>query len=176
MISGNGTNLQALIDADKGGKWQIKLVVSDKPDAFGLERAVAAKIKTRVISKHEPSVLLESLEENQIDGIVLAGYLSVLPREIVTAYEGKIINIHPSLIPAFCGKGFYGAKVHAAVLESGVRVTGATVHFVDEGVDTGPIILQKPVPVLDGDTMESLQKRVLQVEHEILVKALEVLL
>ena len=175
LISGNGTNLQALIDANKGGKWQIELVVSDRQDVFGLKRAAAANIKTRVILKHEPCVLLESLKESRIDGIVLAGYLSILPREIIAAYKGKIVNIHPSLIPAFCGKGFYGARIHSAVLESGVKVTGATAHFVDEGVDTGPIILQKSVPVLDGDTVESLQKRVLQVEHEILVKAIEVL-
>lgn len=176
LISGGGTNLQALIDANKEDKWQIKLVVSDKQNAFGLKRAVSANIKTLFISKYEPVKLLDSLKENDIDGIVLAGYLSILPHEIIKVYEGKIINIHPSLIPAFCGKGFYGAKVHSAVLESGVKVTGATAHFVDTGIDTGPIILQKTVPVLDGDTVDSLQKRVLQTEHEILVEAVRILI
>ena len=171
LISGGGTNLQALIDANKGGKWQIVLVVSDKQNAFGLKRAASANIKTQFISKHEPGALLEALRENCIDGIVLAGYLSILPREIIAVYEGRIINIHPSLIPAFCGKGFYGERVHRAVLDRGVKITGATAHFVDCGIDTGPIILQKSVPVLEGDTVESLQKRVLQAEHEVLVKA-----
>ena len=175
LISGSGTNLQALIDADKEGKWQIKLVVSDNRNAFGLKRAAAANIETLFISKHEPGVLLDLLKKTGVDGIVLAGYLSILPREITAAYEGRIINIHPSLIPAFCGKGFYGARVHAAVLESGIKTTGATVHFVNDEIDSGAIILQKPVPVLDGDTVESLQIRVLRTEHEILVKGVKIL-
>ena len=175
MISGSGTNLQALIDADKNNKWQIKLVVSDNENAFGLKRAAAENIETRVILKHAPHLLLKLFKERNIDGIVLAGYLSILPHEIIEDYNGRIINIHPSLIPAFCGKGFYGRKVHDAVLKSGVKTTGATVHFVDDGIDTGSIILQKCIPVLDNDTVESLQKRVLQVEHEILVEAVKIL-
>ena len=175
LISGNGTNLQALIDADNGGKWEIKLVVSDNENAFGLKRAARANIKAMFISKHETGILLEALKENLINSIVLAGYLSILPGKIIAAYDGKIINIHPSLIPDFCGKGFYGARVHSAVLKSGVKTTGATAHFVDEGIDTGPIILQKSTPVLEGDTVESLQKRVLQLEHEVLVKAVNIL-
>jgi len=175
LISGNGTNLQALIDANKNEKWEIWLVVSDNPNAFGLKRAEAANIKTMYISKHDPGILLETLRKNRIDGIVLAGYLSILPRKIVSAYKGKIINIHPSLIPDFCGKGFYGEKVHSAVLESGVKITGATVHYVDEGIDTGPIIMQKSVSVFKDDNVESLQKRVLQAEHEILLKAVRMM-
>jgi len=174
LISGSGTNLQALIDADKEDKWQIKLVISDRENAFGLKRAALKNIETRVILKHTPHILLKLLKERSIDYIVLAGYLSILPLEIIEAYSRRIINIHPSLIPAFCGKGFYGTKVHDAVLKSGVKITGATVHFVDDGIDTGPIILQERIPILNNDTVESLQKRVLQVEHKILVEAIKI--
>jgi len=158
LVGGGGTNLQALIDADLSKN--IAIVISNKPDAYALERAKEAKIKTAVIT--DQSELLAILEQNKVDLIVLAGYMRILSGEILRKYEKRIINIHPSLIPSFCGAGFYGLKVHQAALKAGVKVTGATVHYVSEVVDGGEIIAQKVVEVKEGDTPETLQKRVME--------------
>ncbi len=160
LVSGGGTNLQALIDSGI----QISLVLSSKTDAFALERAKAAGIKTAVVLRGEnfENEITEVLTKEEIELIVLAGFMSVLSENFVKKFENKIINVHPSLIPAFCGDGFYGLRVHKAALERGVKITGATVHFVNEITDGGPIILQKTVAVLDGDTPETLQKRVME--------------
>lgn len=185
LVSGGGTNLQALIDAQKAGQMnscELTLVVSSKPDAFALTRAAEAGIPTEVVdiksftdrSEFEKK-LLEVLCENIIDMIVLAGFMYVLSRDFVSSYLEKIINVHPSLIPAFCGDGFYGLRVHKAVLDYGVKVTGATVHYVNEITDGGKIILQKAVEVKDTDTPESLQQRVMrEAEWVILPKACEI--
>lgn len=172
LVSGGGTNLQALIDQIEENKLpgvKIEVVISNKPDAYALERAKKHGIKTEVIIKKNYAdrkafgeALLSLINSYKINLIVLAGCLFILPEEVILSYRNKIINIHPSLIPSFCGSGFYGLKVHEAVLARGVKVTGATVHFVDEGTDTGPIILQKAVSVNDDDTPESLQKRVME--------------
>lgn len=183
MVSGGGTNLQAIIDAIHQGtitNTEIKVVISNKKDAYALERAKQNGIEAVCVSPKDfedradfNQALLEKLDEYNLDLIVLAGFLVVLPPELTNKYKGKIINIHPSLIPAFCGNGFYGLKVHEKVLERGVKVTGATVHFVDEGTDTGPIIYQKAVEVMEGDTPEKLQKRVMeQAEWKILPQAI----
>ena len=182
FVSGGGTNLQALIDACADGRIpaQISGVISSRDDAFALTRAQDAGIPTAVVrqkdyanAKERDRALLRIARDMGGQAVVLAGYMSILGSEIV----GKlpIVNIHPALIPSFCGKGYYGAHVHRAVLEYGAKVSGATVHFVDEGTDTGPIIMQKCVPVLDGDTEQSLAARVLTVEHEILVKSVAML-
>ena len=185
FISGGGTNLQALIDSVDSGelKAQIGLVISSREGAGGLERAKKHNIETCVIKKADFSdlegfsnAILEELKKQKIEILVLAGYLNLIPPKVIERYKNKIINIHPSLIPAFCGRGFYGERVHKSVLEYGVKVTGATVHFVDEGADTGPIILQKPVMILPKDDIDSLSRRVLSVEHELLPKALGLLL
>ena len=183
MVSGGGSNLQAIIDAIDSGYikgCRIAIVISNKAGVFALERARGAGIPGCVITpaefkdKHEYNRhLLKVLKENDIDYIVLAGYLSILAPEIVDAYRYKIINIHPSLIPSFCGMGFYGSRVHKAVLDYGVKLTGATVHFVDEQADTGPIILQQAVEVQEGDTVDTLSKRVLEVEHKLLPLAVK---
>lgn len=173
LVSGGGTNLQAIIDKIQSGELeQIELVkvISSKEGAFALERASKAGIRTAVAKEQEG--VLRELEESGAQIVVLAGYMKVLSPEIIKHYRNRIINIHPSLIPKYCGKGFYGLRVHRAVLEGGETESGATVHYVDEGVDTGEIILQKKVPVLAGDTPEELAERVLQVEHEILAKGL----
>ncbi|HHU78521.1 MAG: phosphoribosylglycinamide formyltransferase [Caldicoprobacterales bacterium] len=184
LISGGGTNLQAVMDAVDQGSIPagINLVLSDRPGAYGLIRARKRGIPAYCINrKHFKDsgafnrALLKKLKEYQVDYIVLAGYLSILSPELVEAYRNKIINVHPSLIPAFCGMGRYGDKVHKAVLEYGVKITGATVHFVDEGADTGPIIFQKHVEVLPDDTVETLSKRVLDAEHELLPRAVALL-
>ena len=169
LISGGGTNLQALLDAVAEGRLLARIsgVISSTKHAYGLVRAEHAGIPTRVISKRDAAVLT-ALRAFEADYIVLAGYMSILSPEIIGLYKNRIVNIHPSLIPSFCGKGYYGLHVHEKVLEYGAKVTGATVHFVDEGTDTGPIILQKAVSVLDDDTPEILQQRVLRVEHELL--------
>lgn len=183
LVSGGGTNLQAIIDGVEGGRitnTHIQVVISDNPNAYGLVRAKNHGIHTKVISPKEytdieeySNVLIKELKESQIDLIVLAGYLKIIPRSVVQAFSNGIINVHPSLIPSFCGDGFYGLKVHEAVLNRGVKVTGATVHFVDEGTDTGPIILQKAVDVREDDTKESLQKRVMEeAEWSILPEAI----
>lgn len=173
LVSGNGTNLQAIIDAIDTkiiNDAQISIIISNNKNAYALQRA--KNIKSKFISSKDSHILLQTLLQNNIDLIVLAGYLPILPSDIILKYENKIINIHPSLIPSFCGKGFYGEKVHEAVLKAGVKITGATTHFVDCTVDTGKIIMQKAVEVYDNDTVETLKKRVLAVEHEILVKSI----
>ena len=146
-------------------------VIASREDAFALERAAKAGIETAVAK--EPQQVMEELQKSGADMIVLAGYMKVLPKEIIERYRNKIINIHPSLIPKYCGKGFYGKRVHQAVLDGGETVSGATVHFVDEGVDTGEIILQREVPVEPGDTAETLAARVLKTEHVILAEGIK---
>ncbi len=172
LVSGGGTNLQAIIDSmDKGiiTNAEIKVVISNNPNAFALKRAENHGIENVCISpksfdtREEFNVaLIQKLDEYKLDLVVLAGCMVVLPKELIAKYEGKIINIHPALIPSFCGKGFYGLHVHEEVLKRGVKITGATVHFVDEGTDTGPIIMQKAVEVKQDDTPEILQKRVME--------------
>ncbi len=182
LVSGGGTNLQALIDAEKCGEiagGKITCVISSKPDAYALERAKQNGIKTRVLVRrdfadvHEYSkAMLAALDEEKADLVVYAGFMTILDETVCKAYPNKMINVHPALIPSFCGKGFYGLHVHEAALEKGVKVTGATVHFVTEVCDGGPIILQDTVPVLNGDTPEILQKRVMEnVEWKLLPKA-----
>ena len=183
FVSGGGTNLQALTDSIEGGglpSAEIALVISSRKDAFALKRAERAGIKTAVIPKSEykddaahGSALLEALEAADTDLIVLAGYMSILQPEVIKKYSRRIINIHPSLIPKYCGKGFYGMKVHKAVIEAGEKFSGATVHYVDEGIDTGEIILQREVPVFESDDEEELAKRVLSAEHLILPEAIK---
>lgn len=168
LISGGGTDLQSIIDAveSKEINGEIRLVISNKKDAYGLKRAEKHNIKA-VFDNDEESII-NRLKNEQIDLVVLAGFLKILSSEFTRAFENRIINIHPSLIPSFCGKGYYGLKVHQAAVDYGVKISGATVHFVDENADTGPIIAQETVEVLPDDTAESLQKRVLEVEHRIL--------
>lgn len=184
LVSGGGTNLKALIDAEKSGilkSGKISVVVSDKPDAYALTRAKDNGIETKVILKKDYSdrdafskAICEFMQEKKIDLIVLAGFLSILSGEFLSVYRDRIINVHPSLIPSFCGDGFYGLKVHKAALDYGVKVTGATVHFVNEVTDGGKIILQKAVEVKSGDTPEILQKRVMEeAEWKILPEAAE---
>ncbi len=182
LVSGGGTNLQALIDAQNDGiikSGEIALVISNNKDAYALTRAKNAGLKTAVILKSEYGAdfekkIMETLTENGIDIIVLAGFMSILSENFTKAYPERIINVHPSLIPSFCGKGFYGLYVHEAALAKGVKVTGATVHFVNEIPDGGKIIMQKAVEVLDGDTPEALQKRVMEeAEWIILPRACE---
>ena len=178
LVSGGGTNLQALIDAQgkvlQHGK--IKLVISSKPDVYALQRAEQAGIEHCVIAKRDyvtqekfSNAILQQLQSYQIDMIVLAGYLSILDETIIRAYPNRIINIHPSLIPSFCGKGYYGLKVHEAALAYGVKVTGATVHIVNEIPDGGKILLQKAIDILPFDTPETLQQRVMEEAEWILL-------
>lgn len=185
-VSGGGTNLQAIIDRIADGtirNAKLVKIISNKPGVYALERAKNAGVESAVVSPKEygtrdefNEALLKSIDDCSPDLIVLAGFLVVLPETIVKKYAGKIINIHPSLIPSFCGDGYYGLKVHEAALKRGVKVTGATVHFVDEGTDTGPIILQKAVYIKDGDTPEVLQKRVMEeAEWIILPKAIDMI-
>jgi phosphoribosylglycinamide formyltransferase-1 len=172
LVSGGGTNLQAIIDAvaDGGIKdTEITAVISNNRNAFALERAKKAGIEALVVAPKDyedraqfNQALLDTLNSLKVDLIVLAGYLVVIPEAVIEAYPNKIINIHPSLIPAFCGTGYYGLKVHEAALKRGVKVVGATVHLVDKGTDTGPIIMQKAVAVENGDTPEILQRRVME--------------
>jgi len=178
LISGSGSNLQAVIDAIENGsikKAKVSLVISNRDDVYGLKRAAKHNIENMVIDKNDPEKLLKTLISRNINGIVLAGYLSILPPEIINAYTGRIINIHPALLPDFGGMGYYGINVHKAVLEAGVKTTGATAHIVDNGVDTGAILVQGEVPVLDNDTPQMLQKRVLKTEHKVLVQAVRAL-
>ncbi len=186
MVSGGGTNLQAIIDSINDGRitgTEICLVYSNNPNAYAIERAKKAGIPYVVKSPKEfenredfNKALLQILLDAAPDLVVLAGCLVVIPKEVVRAFPNRIINIHPSLIPAFCGTGYYGLKVHEKVLERGARVSGATVHFVDEGTDTGPIILQKPVMVRDDDTPEVLQKRIMeQAEWKIMPMAIDLI-
>lgn len=173
LVSGGGTNLQALIDKiqkDELEEAEIVKVISSRPDAFALERAKKAGIETAVAAEQKD--VLRELRLSGADIVVLAGYMKVLSPDIIENYRNRIINIHPSLIPKYCGKGFYGIRVHRAVLEGGEKESGATVHYVDEGVDTGKIIIQRKVPVMEGDTPETLAARVLETEHEILAEGL----
>jgi phosphoribosylglycinamide formyltransferase 1 len=179
MVSGGGTNLQSVIDACSDGRIKAKVVgvISSRPGVYSLKRAEDAGIPSTVIKpsdygniiEHDHAVI-KAIESCGGEAVVLAGYLAILGPEIVKRY--KIVNIHPALIPSFCGKGYYGHHVHEAVIAYGTKVSGATVHFVDEGTDTGPIIMQKCVPVMDDDTPDILAARVLEVEHEILVASL----
>ncbi len=182
LVSGGGTNLQALIDAQKSGiikNGEIKCVISSNPDAYALERAEKNGIATRVIDRksyddiHKYSLAIrDALLEEKADLVVYAGFMIILDDQVVKAFPNRMMNIHPALIPSFCGKGFYGLNVHKAVLESGVKLTGATVHFVTEECDGGPIIMQKAIDVKNDDTPETLQKRVMeQCEWIILPKA-----
>ncbi len=179
LVSGGGTNLQALIDAEKAGKnphGKITLVLSSNPKAYAIERAHDAGIETTVVRRKEFSdqeafdaAIVKELKDRQIDLVILAGFLSILGPQVIQAYPERIINVHPALIPSFSGKGFYGLKVHEAALEKGVKVTGATVHFVNEIPDGGRILLQKAVDVLPDDTPETLQKRVMEEAEWILL-------
>ena len=172
MVSGGGTNLQAIIDAMKSGvitNTEIKVVISNNKNAYALERAKNAGIEAVCVSPKDfpdraafNEAFLEKVDEYHLDLIVLAGFLVTLPEAMIQRYRNRIINIHPSLIPSFCGVGYYGLKVHEGALKRGVKITGATVHIVDEGVDSGPIILQKAVEVKEGDTPEILQRRVME--------------
>ena len=182
LVSGGGTNLQALIDAEKSGiikSGKISLVVSNNPDAFALERARKAGIKTAVCNKKElgasfETELIKLLEDNKTDIIVLAGFMCILSENFTSRFADRIINVHPSLIPSFCGTGFYGLRVHEAALNYGVKETRATVHFVNEIPDGGKIIMQKAVEIKEGDTPETLQKRVMEeAEWKILPLSLE---
>lgn len=186
LVSGGGTNLQAIMDKIDDGNItnaEISVVISNNPNAYALERAKKHGIEARCISPKNfenraafNEALLAAIQSYEVDLVVLAGCLVVIPEIMVKAYPNKIINIHPALIPAFCGTGYYGLKVHEAVLERGAKVTGATVHFVDEGTDTGPIILQKAVEVQEGDTPEVLQRRVMEeAEWEIMPKAIDLI-
>lgn len=186
LVSGGGTNLQAILDAIDHGtitNAEVGLVVSNNPGVYALVRGREYGIESVCISPKEyetreefHKALLQKLQESKVDLVVLAGYLVAIPQMIVEAFPNKIINIHPSLIPSFCGVGYYGLHVHEGVLERGVKVTGATVHFVDTGTDTGPIILQKAVEVQEGDTPKVLQRRVMeQAEWQILPKAIHLI-
>lgn len=186
MVSGGGTNLQAIIDRVKDGtitNTEIVGVISNNKNAYALTRAEENQIPSLCISPKDFETreifngkLLEAVESFEPDLVVLAGFLVVIPPEMIRKYENRMINIHPSLIPSFCGKGYYGLKVHEAALARGVKVVGATVHFVDEGTDTGPIILQKAVEVQQGDTPEVLQRRVMeQAEWKILPRAIDLI-
>lgn len=186
LVSGGGTNLQAIIDSVESGKLsdvKIECVVSNKPEAYALERAknhgingICVRPKDYSSKAEYGEAMVKLMKDMDVDLIVLAGFLVVLPENFVKAYSMRIINIHPSLIPSFCGDGYYGLKVHEAALARGVKVTGATVHFVDEGTDTGPIILQKAVYIEPDDTAETLQKRVMeQAEWIILPQAIDMI-
>ena len=186
LVSGGGTNLQAILDAIDCGKItnaEVSLVISNNPKAYALERAKNHNIEAVCISPKQYEsreefhrALLAKLKESGVELIVLAGFLVVIPKQMIEKYRNRIINIHPSLIPSFCGTGYYGLKVHEGVLSRGVKVTGATVHFVDEGTDTGPIILQKAVEVEQDDTPEILQRRVMeQAEWIIMPKAIDLI-
>lgn len=179
LVSGGGTNLQAIIDGAESGliNGQVAVVISNRKEAYGLKRADKHKIPAIYIGKGNypdnalaDQALLETLKTYEIDIIVLAGYLKILPPAIIEDYRNRIINVHPSLIPAYSGDGFYGMKVHEAVIEAGEKYSGATVHFVDEGTDTGAIITQEKVDVTPEDTAETLAKKVLAIEHKILVE------
>ena len=183
LVSGGGTNLQALIDAQHRGEipgGEITCVISSKPGVYALERAAKAGIPSRVIDRKEyadskafSGALLEALQEEQADLVIYAGFMTIVDEMVSRAFPYKMMNVHPSLIPSFCGKGYYGLHVHEAVLKSGVKVTGATVHFVTEVCDGGPIILQQPVFVQNDDTPETLQKRVMvEAEWELLPRAI----
>jgi phosphoribosylglycinamide formyltransferase-1 len=178
LISGGGTNLQALIDAVESGviPAEIALVVSDREGAYGLERAKKHNIPSTVLARKafgsavaRDAELIKMLEEHNVDFVMLAGYLSILTEELIKKYEKRIINIHPALIPNYAGKGFYGDVIHEAVLKNGDKETGVTLHFVDTGVDSGPIIVQERIAVMDDDTLDSLKSRIHKAEHRLIV-------
>lgn len=182
LISGGGTNLQSVIDKVQSGylNCKIEIVISDSEKAYGIERAEQNNIDVLALCKKEygdklSDEILKIVLKRQVDLIVTAGFLSILKGELLRKYKNRIINIHPSLIPVFCGKGMYGLNVHKAAIEYGVKVSGCTVHFVDEGTDTGPIIIQKSVPVFSSDSAEILQKRVLEQEHIALPEAIKLI-
>lgn len=186
LVSGGGTNLQAIIDSITDGRitdTKIEAVISNNPRAYALERAKKAGIEALCISPKSfesradfNAALLEAVNERQVDLIVLAGFMVVVPEAMIRAYRNRIINIHPSLIPSFCGTGYYGLHVHEAALKRGVKISGATVHFVDEGTDTGPIIMQKAVEVLSDDTPEVLQRRIMeQAEWQIMPQVINLI-
>lgn len=180
LISGSGSNLQSIINNIKKGNLNcsIEYVISDREGAYGIERARKAGITSVVFDKKTFGNISDNIHQiisGRVDYIVLAGFLSILEGDIIKEFKNRIINIHPSLIPSFCGAGMYGLNVHKKALEYGVKVSGCTVHFVDEGTDTGPIILQKTVTVLDSDTPESLQSRVLEQEHTALSEAIKLI-
>ena len=186
LVSGGGTNLQAILDAIDEGRVtnaQVEVVISNNSGAFALERAKMHGIQALCVSPRDyetrekfNQALLETVDRYELDLIVLAGFLVKVPEIMIEKYRNRIINIHPSLIPSFCGVGYYGLKVHEAALKRGVKLTGATVHFVDKGMDSGPILLQKAVEVLPGDTPESLQKRVMeQAEWQLLPQAIDMI-
>ncbi len=186
LVSGGGTNLQAILDAVADGRirnTKIAAVISNNPNAFALKRAERAGVPRLVVSPKQYSTreefyeaLLLALKDSGADLVVLAGCMVVMPKSIIRAYPGRIINVHPSLIPSFCGTGYYGLRVHEEALKRGVKVTGATVHIVDEGTDTGPILLQKAVEVREGDTPETLQRRVMEeAEWILLPKAIDMI-
>ncbi|MFA6940724.1 MAG: phosphoribosylglycinamide formyltransferase [Clostridiaceae bacterium] len=180
LISGGGSNLQSIINNIKKGYMEcsIEYVISDREGAYGIERAKRAGITAIVFDKKTFGNISDNIYQiisGRVDYIVLAGFLSILKGDLIREFKNRIINIHPSLIPSFCGAGMYGINVHKKALEYGVKVSGCTVHFVDDGTDTGPIILQKAVQVLDGDTPESLQSRVLEQEHTALSEAIKLI-
>lgn len=186
LVSGGGTNLQAILDAVDNGQIRnakVGTVISNNPNAFALERAKRHGVKAVLVSPKQyetrelfNEALLQALKDSKADLVVLAGCLVVIPETVIREYKGRMINIHPSLIPSFCGTGYYGLKVHEEALKRGVKVTGATVHFVDEGTDTGPILLQKAVEVKSGDTPEILQRRVMEeAEWVLLPQAIDML-
>lgn len=181
LASGNGTNLQAIIDKSKNGQIPVRVavVISDR-NAFALRRARAHNIPAYIVKPGEydsqreyEQQMVDILKKHGSELVVLSGFMKILSPHFIDSFKGRIINIHPSLIPAFCGKGFYGMKVHEAVIDYGVKITGATVHFVDENVDSGPIIIQKAVAVEDSDTPETIAQKVHEIEHEILPEALK---
>ena len=182
LVSGGGTNLQALIDAEKRGELgdgKISLVIASKPDVYALERAKNANIDSKVLARRDygsiaeySAALVEAMRTENIDLVVLAGFLTIIDEQVYEAFPNKILNVHPALIPSFCGKGFYGLYVHEAALEKGVKVSGATVHIVTPECDAGPIVLQKAVEVKEGDTPETLQRRIMEeAEWKILPEA-----
>lgn len=182
LISGSGTNLQSIIDNIEKGfiNGEISVVISNKEEAFGLERAKKHKIDAVFVKQKQyenfesfNDAIIEVLENHDVNLVILAGYLKILSHKFIEKYRNRIINIHPSLIPSFCGKGYYGLKVHETAVNYGVKVSGATVHFVDEGADTGPIILQEAVNVDYNDTAESLQQKILKIEHKLLPLAVK---
>lgn len=186
LVSGGGTNLQAILDAETRGEnphGRVTLVVASKPGVYALERAALAGVESAVVRRKDyadsaafDEALVSVLKEHRIDVVVLAGFLSVLGPAVIEAYRDRILNVHPSLIPSFCGPGFYGLRVHEAALARGVKVTGATVHLVNEECDGGPILLQKAVDILPDDTAETLQKRVMvEAEWQLLPKAVAML-
>ncbi|MGB9820007.1 MAG: phosphoribosylglycinamide formyltransferase [Pseudothermotoga sp.] len=181
LVSGNGTNLQSIIDKSETGELpaRVVVVISNKSDAYALQRAKNHSIPSYVVRPRDfvdqvsyEQKMIDILNTHRVELVVLAGFMKILSSHFVQAFSGRIINIHPSLIPSFCGKDFYGMKVHQAVIDYGVKVTGATVHFVDENVDAGPIIIQRTVEVKDNDTAETIALKVHQIEHEILSEAI----